>query len=341
MELSSSTDSSMFNTIQPFKAFFVASAVVPLIIPYFSASLAYAKLSTNSTAVQTQAEQIPQATKLVKSNKLGKLAKSTKSAVARIIAGCTAKVYWSDNKKTYVVSAGGSGSGYFVTANGYIVTNAHVTQLSQNKNQCMKELFGNFVMQLAHDYNFNLDELSHNVDGLKYIAKHSYPQEVKQVNLVILPNGYQLPFRAITSGVPLDKGRDIAILKVNVKNASFLKLADSNQVEILDHITVVGYPSAADSKIFASSSRYVASFTDGKVSAKKQLLDGSPVLQISAPATYGNSGGPVLNDQGEVIGMVTFGSDVSGFTFIIPSETITQFLRQAGVFNQQNQVSQR
>ena len=67
-----------------------------------------------------------------------------------------------------------------------------------------------------------------------------------------------------------------------------------------------------------------------KFQLKKQLPDGSPVLQISAPGTHGNSGGPVLNDKGKVIGMVTFGSDVSGFIFIIPSETITQYLRQAG-----------
>ncbi|MBO3464169.1 S1 family peptidase, partial [Aetokthonos hydrillicola] len=173
-----------------------------------------------------------------------------------------------------------------------------------------------------------------------FIAEHSEPQEFEQINLVILPNGEKLPFQAIASGAP-DRGRDIAILKVNIKNASSLKLADSKQVELLDHITVVGYPGAADSSLLASPSHYVASFTDGKISAKKQLPDGSPVLQISAPATHGNSGSPVLNDKGEVIGMVTFGSDVSGFTFIIPSETISQFLWLAGVSNQQGLVTQR
>lgn len=326
MELSSSTGSFMFNIAvqKQSRALFLAFTIVSSPIPPCFAS------PTDTQFSQTEQKQIPQATELGKSNKLGKLAKSTQPAVTRIIAGCTAKVYWSDNKKTYEVTAGGAGSGYFVTADGYIVTNAHVTQLYQNKKQCMKELFESFVIQLAKDYNLSLDKLSQDKDALKFIAEHSEPQEFEQINLVILPNGDKLPFRALASGAPVDQGRDIAILKVNIKNAPFLKLADSKQVELLDHITVVGYPGAADSSLLGSQSRYVASFTDGKVSAKKQLPDGSPVLQISAPATHGNSGGPVLNDKGKVIGMVTFGSDVSGFIFIIPSETITQYLRQAG-----------
>ncbi|WP_339384937.1 hypothetical protein [Iningainema tapete] len=207
----------MFNTIQQqFKAFLVASAVVSSVIPPCSAFPAYAKLSTKSTAVQTQPEQIPQATKLAKSTKLGKLAKSTQPAVPRIVAGCSAKVYWSDNKKTYVVTAGTSGSGYFVTANGYIVTNAHVTELFEKKNQCMERLFENFVMQLAQDYNLSLDKLSQDSDALKFIAEHSQPKEFEQINLVILPNGDKLPFAVIASGAPFDRGKDIAILKVKM-----------------------------------------------------------------------------------------------------------------------------
>ncbi|MDF5725928.1 MAG: serine protease [Rhizonema sp. PD37] len=321
----------MFNIVQKqFRALFLASTIVSSLVAPCFASPADTQFSNKYGGVQTQQKQISQATEQAKSNKLGKLAKSTQPAVLRIIAGCTAKIYWSDNKKTYEVTAGGSGSGYFVTADGYIVTNAHVTQLYQNKKQCVKELAESFVVQLAKDYNLSLDQLSQDKDALQYIAEHSQPQEFEQINLAILPNGDKLPFQAIASGAPVDQGRDIAILKVKIKNAPFLKLADSKQVELLDHITVVGYPGAADINILASPSFYVASFTDGKVSAKKQLPDGSPVLQISAPATHGNSGGPVLNDKGKVIGMVTFGSDVSGFIFIIPSETITQYLRQAG-----------
>jgi serine protease Do len=91
-----------------------------------------------------------------------------------------------------------------------------------------------------------------------------------------------------------------------------------------------------------------ASFTDGKISAKK-FLDGSPLLQISAPITHGNSGGPVINSKGEVIGISTFymidynanpfGQQVSGFAFIVPSNTIRDFLQQAGALNNEGRVT--
>jgi serine protease Do len=108
-------------------------------------------------------------------------------------------------------------------------------------------------------------------------------------------------------------------------------------------VTVVGYPGAADtfeSGILSEKSNYEASITDGKLSAKKHMTDSAPVLQISAPATHGNSGGPVLDDKASMIGLLTFGGDtvngqeVSGFAFVVPSSTVLEFVRQAGAVNE-------
>ena len=62
-----------------------------------------------------------------------------------------------------------------------------------------------------------------------------------------------------------------------------------------------------------------------------------------APAYYGSSGGPVVNSRGQMIGMVTFGGNdaVSGFTFILPSNTIMEFVEQAKVKNQESFVNQK
>jgi len=62
------------------------------------------------------------------------------------------------------------------------------------------------------------------------------------------------------------------------------------------------------------------------------------VLQISASATHGNSGGPVLNDAGEVVGLETFrgntvfGQEVQGFNFVVAANTAKEFLQ--GVTNE-------
>ncbi|MGH9883868.1 MAG: FHA domain-containing protein, partial [Pyrinomonadaceae bacterium] len=104
-----------------------------------------------------------------------------------------------------------------------------------------------------------------------------------------------------------------------------------------------GYPGAADtfnSGVLDSKSALEASITDGKVSAtNKKSSSGAPILQVSAPATHGNSGGPVMTDKGEVVGLLTFGGDrvnnqeVSGFVFVVPSSTVQEFVKAAGVAN--------
>ncbi|HEU5321117.1 MAG TPA: hypothetical protein VFX28_09960, partial [Methylomirabilota bacterium] len=60
-----------------------------------------------------------------------------------------------------------------------------------------------------------------------------------------------------------------------------------------------------------------------------------PVIQTDAPAAWGNSGGPVVNGDGDVIGVLTFaslapgadGGIVQGFNFVIPSMAVLDFLR--------------
>ena len=65
----------------------------------------------------------------------------------------------------------------------------------------------------------------------------------------------------------------------------------------------------------------------------KQDRANQPVIQIDAPAAWGNSGGPALNDAGDVVGVLTFvpvASDtdrtVQGFNFVIPAAAVARFL---------------
>jgi hypothetical protein len=69
-------------------------------------------------------------------------------------------------------------------------------------------------------------------------------------------------------------------------------------------------------------------------------------LQTSASATHGNSGGPVLSDANEVIGLLTFrgdtvnGQEVSGFSFIVPSNTVMEYVKSAGATNTEGPTDQ-
>ncbi len=272
------------------------------------------------------------------------LAAHTKPSVVRIADGCQGKVYWQGNHKTYEVDNIALGSGYFVNANGYIVTNAHVTENSRDEDNCKSELWKSFIYQLAKDYDKDPAAILRDAEAMQKIAQNAQTSDYETIRLVFLPTGDKLPFETKIAGKPVGEGKDVAVIKVEVKNAPVLKLGDSEQVQLQDHLTVAGFPGAGDSGVLNRKSAFVVSFTDGKLSAKKTTEDGAPVLQVSAPATHGNSGGPVLDDRGNVIGMLTFGGDrvngqeVSGFAFAIPSSTIQEFIKQAGIENEPTAV---
>lgn len=278
-----------------------------------------------------------------------RLAMFSKPSVVRIIDGVAGTFYFSPpnaQPKNYTVSYIGLGSGFFINADGYIVTNAHVVNTSHDIKQKGDEagyelLFYQLVQQVARDYNANPNALTR--DQVNLIRRLSRLTDMKVFHHVIIPDGSVYEFEEKEYGAPTGQGKDVAVIKIEVKNAPVLMLGNSDTIKLSDHITVLGYPGAADtfnSGILDSKSALEASITDGKISAQKRSASGAPVLQVSAPATHGNSGGPVMTDTGEVIGLLTFGGDrvnnqeVSGFAFAVPSSTVLEFVKEAGVSNQ-------
>lgn len=153
----------------------------------------------------------------------------------------------SDHKKNY-------GTGFFVDADGYIITNFH-------------------VVEQAH--------------GVK-IQVPSRGKEQFDVDVV---------------GVCPD--RDIALLKITQsslvrlqsqrKAIPFLTLGDSDQVVRTQEILLLGYPLGQEK----------LKSTQGTVSCSREMAGDNSYIQIAAALNPGNSGGPTLNFDGEVIGVNT------------------------------------
>ena len=69
---------------------------------------------------------------------------------------------------------------------------------------------------------------------------------------------------------------------------------------------------------------------EGIVSDVHRSVGGKEYIMITAPVTRGNSGGPVFNSEGKLIGVVKGGhSDVNSMNFVIPIKTIIDFLQEA------------
>src|SRR4029434_3641001 len=135
-------------------------------------------------------------------------------------------------------------------------------------------------------------------------------------------------------------GRDLALLKIPGENFPVLALKDIRMVQIGDPVHVIGFSGVVlYYELLNESSMVEASITNGAVSGFKQDRNNNTVIQTDAPAAWGNSGGPAVDDRGNVVGLLTFvslapgpeGSIVQGFNFVIPSSAVTDFVKDTPV----------
>jgi serine protease Do len=87
---------------------------------------------------------------------------------------------------------------------------------------------------------------------------------------------------------------DLALVRVEAHGLPVLLLGDSNAMKPGDPVVAIGNPMGLESTV-----------SNGLVSARRKVDGGVEVLQVSAPISPGSSGGPLLNDRGEVIGIAT------------------------------------
>ena len=120
----------------------------------------------------------------------------------------------------------------------------------------------------------------------------------------------------------IDDNVDVALLKVDGANFPHLVLADDSTVRQGQEVFAVGNPGAA----------MLFSVTKGIVSAVDEFPKAGPGtwIQTDAQLNPGNSGGPLVNMQGEVIGITTSrpaAKDVVGIGFALSSSNLIRILK--------------
>ncbi|MFH1234392.1 MAG: trypsin-like peptidase domain-containing protein [Candidatus Diapherotrites archaeon] len=264
------------------------------------------------------------------------------------------------------VTAGGSGSGFIVSSDGYIVTNAHVvfTGLS-NENELLKSLFSGiqagFIQEFSQYYNIPDDQKEKIVSILSqkfieyFLQNGSFSGVTK--NIYVL-NGTAKPGEKVESGWIAsvkkegsiqDKigeewswGRDVAVIKINASNLPTVRLGDSDKVESGDKLFIIGYPGTGAEDLFEPTSELEPTISQGVVSAKKTMKNNLEVIQTDAAINHGNSGGPVYNSKGEVIGLATFGvgveSGIEAIKFCMPINLAKEYLAELNVKNEKSEL---
>lgn len=136
--------------------------------------------------------------------------------------------------------------------------------------------------------------------------------------IVKLNNG---AFFAVDGVVADDPDHDLAVIKVSGKNLPPLVLADSDSLLAGDHVVAIGSPLGLENSV-----------SDGIVSAFREDPRGRRWIQTTAPASHGNSGGPLLIMDGRVAGVLTWkASEGENLNFAVPSKLIVPLLASSTV----------
>jgi len=265
--------------------------------------------------------------------------------------GATATIRCSDGKSFTVRPApiGELGSGAIVHPDGWIVTNGHVVQPFQDGQDSAfaAELLEKSVATACAA---ELDALPTPARAERIRALAGEPMNraglVLERSLQInLSNGkaypaeikyYSPPAYVVTAGGK-EHGRDVAILKIEERELPVVRLAArSTDLHLGQALFVIGFPGVvAAHELLSRATQFEPSITTGRVSGFKEDVGGQRVIQTDAAIIQGNSGGPVFDDRGYVIGAATFTSlqgdqAVQGFNFLIPVETIHAAAGRAG-----------
>lgn len=164
------------------------------------------------------------------------------------------------------------GTGFYVSSNGYVVTNCHVIQ------------------------------------GMDYV-------EVVNTNKEIFK----------TKVIGCDSFKDIALLKFE-QNTTYLRFANSDKLQLGQKVIAIGNPLGLDFSV-----------TEGIISGLKRQGGNNlqAYIQTDVPINSGNSGGPLINAEGKVVGVNTFkyvDESVEGMGFSLESSEVVSTVNKLAGF---------
>ena len=256
------------------------------------------------------------------------------------------------------------GSGFIVTPDGYVITNAHVVDENDGDTkqgfaeQAFMEILQDDVKTIEDAMNRDMTEEEAQAIKEAYSWYYTQTMEVgrikKEFSVVMGVTGDKgkivplvIPAKIVSQGKPIP-GKDVAILKLQEKHIyPTIRIGDDKAMRVGDPVYVLGYPAVATfNPLLSAETVSEATLTRGLVSAKKNMKDGWEVLQIDAAITHGNSGGPVMNEQGEVIGLATFVSideqrkqQVQGMNFLVPATIVNEFIVKTKIKPEMSDIS--
>jgi serine protease Do len=258
----------------------------------------------------------------------------------------------------------GFGTGWVVTPDGYIVTAAHVVNPdpAQIKQAFVDSALNDFVsadarsLQQDSGVRFTPDQLKKLTEAAATFDAHYLRMGTVGKSVSAQIGMAVAGFKKVDKGRPIEvvsagesyPGKDVAILKLDgEQHLPTLPVGQNSDVVAGDTLYVAGYPAASTFYSgLSKDSQLQPTVTQGPLTAIKSNPAGTPIFQTQAPASPGDSGGPVLDDAGNVIGILVAsavddkGTALEGQEFVIPISVVTEKLNQSNVHPATSDTSQ-
>ncbi len=148
-------------------------------------------------------------------------------------------------------------------------------------------------------------------------------------NLQSVPANLQAPVDKIEAQSAVNQS-DVAIVHVNMNDMPSVQLGDSSSVQQQDQLTIIGFP--GNGIISVKPADFLNdSVNNIEVSSIKTTDTGAQVIQVGGNVEHGDSGGPALDSNGNIVGIVSFGlstpTDPGGTSFLQASNSATTLVQ--------------
>jgi serine protease Do len=185
------------------------------------------------------------------------------------------------------------------------------------------DVFGEVVPSRGVGTGFIIDEQGHVVTNNHVVVKPETCDEPSSQIKVTLNDGRTFPASIVGRDVPTD----LAVLQIDATNLTPAELADSSSLQVGDDVVAIG--NALDLPGGPTVTRGVASAEDRQIDEDQCGVSIPGAIQTDAAINPGNSGGPLINVEGDVVGITTAViSGAEGVGFAISSATAGPIIQQ-------------